>query len=218
MTKINIAVVDDHQVLRKGLIAQLNEFNHVKVVGEANNGKEYLAIHKDIHPDIVFMDIKMPELNGIETTKAIKEIDPVVRVIALSSCDDENYLQEMLDAGASGFLLKNMHKEDLLKAIETVMKGNHYFSDELVDLLTSLFITKSNGSKKEEIKIKFSAREIEVIQLLCKGHTNHEIGDLLFISSRTVDGHRSRLIEKVGAKNTIGLVTYAIKSKLVVLA
>ncbi|MFH2141615.1 MAG: response regulator transcription factor [Bacteroidota bacterium] len=217
MTKINIAVVDDHQILRKGLIAQLNEFKHVKVVGEANNGKEYLVIHKEIHPDIIFMDIKMPELNGIETTKAIKEIDSVVRIIALSSCGDEKYLQEMLDAGASGFLLKNLQKDDLLKAIDNVMKGNHYFSDELVDLLTLLFISKSNGSKKEEIKIKFSAREIEVMQLLCKGHTNYEIGDILFISKRTVDGHRSRIIEKVGAQNTIGLVTYAIKNKLVVL-
>ncbi|MFH2143175.1 MAG: response regulator transcription factor [Bacteroidota bacterium] len=217
MTKINIAVVDDHQIFRKGLITQLEEFNHVKVVGEANNGKEYLTMHEKIHPDIIFMDIKMPELNGIDTTKAIKEIDSNVRIIALSMYDDEKYLQEMLDAGANGFLLKNINKDDLLKAIDNVMKGNHYFSDELVNILTSLFISKSHGNNKEEIPVKLSAREIEVLQLICKGYTNYEIGDMLCISNRTIDGHRAKLIEKVGARNTVGLVTYAIKNKIFVL-
>lgn len=217
MSKISIAIVDDHQIFRKGLIAQLKEFKHVSVVGEANNGEEYLAIHEKIHPDIVFMDIKMPELNGIDTTKALKRIDPKVRIVALSMFGDEEYLQEMLDAGASGFLLKNINKDDLLKAIDNVMKGNHYFSDELVNVLTTLFVTKSYNRKKEDTKVRLSARELEVLQLICKGYTNLEIGELLFISNRTIDGHRANLIDKVGAKNTVGLVTYAIKNKLVVL-
>lgn len=156
----------------------------------------------------------MPEMDGIETTKKLVEMCPDIKIVALSMFGEEEYLQSMLDAGAKGFLLKNINPDELEKCIKQVMKGNNYFSDELLTVLTKMFV--SGGNKKDnKPDVKLTKREKEVLELICKGYTNSEIAEKLFLSQRTIDGHRANLLSKVGAKNTVSLVTYAIKNKLV---
>lgn len=214
MSKIRVAIVDDHPIFRKGLIAQLKEFDHIEFVGEADSGEEFIDNAGKMKPELVFMDIKMPGMGGIETTAEVLKIYPDMKVVALSMYGEEEYLQQMLDAGAKGFLLKNIDKQELKRAIDAVMKGNSFFSEELLNIMTSLFV--SGGSKKNgEDPVILSNRELEVLQLICEGLTNNEIAERLFLSNRTVDGHRANIIGKVGAKNTVSLVTYAIKHKLV---
>jgi DNA-binding NarL/FixJ family response regulator len=209
---IRIIIVDDHQLFIKGLAMQLQEIENVKVVGEAANGEEFLKLLEKTTADMVFMDIKMPVMDGIEATKQAVQKYPALKVVALSMFGEEEYLQSMLDAGAKGFLLKNVGKTDLEKTIRTVMGGNNFFSDEMLAILTTKFVTPA---KPKQDPIKLSGRELEVLEHICKGMTNSEIGEKLFLSQRTIDGHRANLLSKVGAKNTVGLVTYAIKNKLV---
>ena len=214
MEKIKVFIVDDHPIFKKGLTAQLKEFNFVELIGVAENGKEFLEKIEINMPDIVIMDIKMPVMNGIEATQIAIKKYPALKVIALSMFGDEEYLQQMLDAGAKGFLLKNIEKDDLEKAIKAVTQDKNYFSEELITIITSKFVNKLSSSSTKEV-MKISDREKEVLQLICEGYTNVEIGNKLCISPRTVDGHRANLLDKIGAKNSIGLVTYTIKNKLV---
>lgn len=215
MNKINIFLVDDHEIFRKRLKLLLQDIPFVNIVGESSYGDEFLKSLQRIRPEVVFMDIKMPGINGIETTKKALETKPDLKIIALSMFGDEEHLQAMLDAGAKGFLLKNTSKEDIERSIITVMNGKNYFSEELISLLASLYITQKQLKETEKELPTFSERELEILNLICKGYTSIEIGELLGISNRTVDGHRAIIMEKMGAKNTVQLVTFAIKNKLV---
>ena len=214
METINIFIVDDHEIFRTGLKTQLNEIKNYKVTGEAANGKEFLSLLENKTPDIVFMDIKMPEINGIEATKIAVEKYPDIKIIALSMFGEAEYLQAMLDAGAKGFLLKNVSGEELAKAIETLSRGYNFFSKEMLTVLTDKFLNKevTEQSVKEA---NLSGRELEVLQYICKGYTNVEIAKKMSISQRTIDGHRAKIIKKTNTKNTVNLVVYAIKNKLV---
>lgn len=205
-------VVEDHEIFRKGIINLLNDIKDVEVMAEAENGKDFLEKIETIKPDIVFMDIRMPEIDGIEATKIAIAKNNKLKVIALSMHNEEDYLEKMLEAGAMGFLLKNATMVDIEKAIHSVMQGYRFFSEELMNILANKYIKKPEPVKEDS---EFSKREIEVLQLICDGLTNHQIGEKLFISNRTVDGHRARMLEKIGAANTVGLVIYAIKNKLI---
>lgn len=211
---INVIIVDDHPIFRKGIIFQLNAIEGINVIGEASNGKEFIDNYLNMNPDIVFMDINMPEMNGIEATKIATSKNPQLKIIAISTNGDEECLESMLEAGAKGFLLKTVDIDDISNAIKAVMSGKSYFSNELLSILTSKFVDKPLQDKSKE-NIHFSKREIEVLELITNGLNNHEIAEKLFLSARTIDGHRANLIAKVGAKNTVGLVTYAIKNKLI---
>lgn len=217
MKTINLFIVDDHEIFRKGLKLLLDEIPFIKVVGEASYGDEFLNKINTVPIDVVFMDIKMPGISGIEATQKALEINPNLKIVALSMYGDEEHLQAMLDAGAKGFLLKNASKEDLERAIISVMNNKNYFSEELVSLLASLYISQKQLKDYEKEKPKFSDRELEILELICKGYTSVEIGEMLGLSNRTVDGHRASMMEKIGAKNTVQLVIYAIKNKLVYL-
>ncbi len=217
MKTINLFIVDDHEIFRKGLKLLLDEIPFIKVIGEASYSDEFLNKINTIPIDVVFMDIKMPGISGIETTQKALEINPNLKIVALSMYGDEEHLQAMLDAGAKGFLLKNASKEDLERAIISVMNNRNYFSEELVSLLASLYISQKQLKDYEKEKPKFSERELEILELICKGYTSVEIGEMLGLSNRTVDGHRASMMEKIGAKNTVQLVIYAIKNKLVYL-
>jgi DNA-binding NarL/FixJ family response regulator len=214
MKQINVVIVDDHSIYRKGLIVQLNEIPGIKIMGEASTGKEFIDYFLKQSPDIVFMDINMPEMDGIKATQIATKENPAIKIIAISTYGEEEFLQSMLDAGAKGFLLKNIEIDDITKAITSVMEGRSYFSSELLSILTSKFIHKPDDIDSH-IEVRFSKREVEILQLISNGLTNTEIGERLFISPRTVDGHRANLIHKIGAKNTVGLVTYAIKNKII---
>ena len=209
--EIKIYIVDDHEIFRNGLKTIVSKIDNVTVIGEAENGKQFLeSLSKNEIPDIVFMDINMPEMDGILTTKCAIEKYPELLIIALSMFGDEHYLEQMIKAGAKGFLLKNITRQTLTHAIETLSKGNAYYSSELLPLLANKIIA---NDRKEDIQL--TKRELEVLELVSHGLSNQEIADKLFISKRTVDGHKSNLIVKTGSKNIVDLLVYSIKNKII---
>lgn len=212
MEKINIFLVDDHKLFREGLKLLLSNLDIIGNVYEASSGKEFLDKLEDTDCDIVLMDIEMPEINGIETTKLAIEAKPDLKVIALSMYGEEMYYYKMLDAGAKGFLLKDSGVEAVQEAVETVYGGSSFFSE---DLLFNILQTIRAKKKDEKIVWDLSEREQEILYYVCKGLSNQEIADTLCISKRTVDKHRGNLLSKTQCKNTASLVMFAIKNKLI---
>jgi DNA-binding NarL/FixJ family response regulator len=215
MEAIRVIIVDDHKIFRAGLAMMIGEMNRVILVGEAGSGHEFIELIKVTPADIVFMDIQMPEMNGIDATKAAMELFPQLNVIALSMHDEREYLEKMLVTGARGFLLKNAGLDELEKAIHAVKDGNNYFSVELMTLLAQTMGARHRES--QERVISFTGREKEVLELTCRGFTTNEIADKLFLSDRTVEKHRASLLEKTGSKNTVNLILFAIRNRLVIL-
>ena len=211
MTKaIKIFLVDDHTLFREGLNFLLSNYDLIAEIHEAENGKELLKNVLNVKPDIILMDIEMPGMNGIEATKESLKIYPESKVIALSMYANENFYSEMIDAGAKGFLLKNSKFEDVKKAITDVYDGKNYFSPEILEAI----IKNLNKKKYKKTNTYITKREIEVLYNICKGLSNQEIADLLYISKRTVDKHRENILLKTESKNTAGLVIYAIKNEI----
>ncbi|MCX6230664.1 MAG: response regulator transcription factor [Bacteroidetes bacterium] len=210
--KIKIIIVDDHEIFRSGLKLLFSRIKDTKVIAEASNGREFLDLLELYTPDIVFMDIEMPFMNGIEATKIAVEMHPGIKIIALTMFNDEEYLESMLDSGVKGFLLKNINKETLDKAIHAIMNGKTYYSEEIFEYFTRRIVPEEKNKNDE---LKLTNREIEILKLSMEGLNNKEIGDKLFISERTVVGHKSNLLSKTGCKSTIHLLAYAIKNKLV---
>jgi len=211
-SKIKLVIADDHEIFRKGLKNVLSRLKYIDLVGEAVNGKEVINIVKRKNIDIILMDIEMPEMNGIEATRKILAIKPDVKIVALTMFNDEQYIQDMLDAGAKGFLLKSITKQILDKAIRTIAEGNNYYSDELF----SFFTKKVAGEKSsKDTELQLTKREKEILQLICEGLNNEEIADKLSISERTVIGHKSNLLAKTNCKSTPSLISYSIKNHIV---
>jgi DNA-binding NarL/FixJ family response regulator len=208
----NVFVVEDHEIFRKGIETLLEEIKDVNYAGSAGSGERFLEELPGLDVDIVFMDIKMSGIDGIEATKRALEKNPDLKIIALTMFSEEEFLQQMLEAGASGFLLKNVTQLDIEKAINAVMSGNRYFSEELMTTLANKYIGKNSPSADS---ISFNEKELQILQMICEGYTNIEIGEKIFLSHRTVDGLRAKMIEKTNSTNTVGLVVYAIKNKLV---
>lgn len=212
MSKIKITIVDDHALFRNGLKILLNTSKDLEVIGEAGNGKEFLDLLDNELPDIVLMDISMPVMDGIEASKKATELFPDIKIIALSMFGEEDYYYKMIDAGVKGFLLKNSEITEVTEAITQVYKGNSFFSQELLYSVIKNF--KAQKEVQEETA-NLSKRELQVLEEICKGLSNQEIADELFISKRTVDKHRANLLSKTNSKNTANLIMYAIKNKLV---
>ncbi|MCK4569132.1 MAG: response regulator transcription factor [Bacteroidales bacterium] len=211
MNKLSVILVDDHKLFREGLSLLLNNFSFIGEVYEAANGEEFLAMAKNIRADVVFMDVDMPVMNGIEATaKAIKEY-PDLNIIALSMYGDEDYYTQMIASGARGFILKNSGIKDVESAIMHVTEGKNYFSQEILSGILKSINRKSQSNRSGEL----SEREEEVLYHICKGFSNQEIAEQLNISKRTVDKHRENLLLKTNSKNTAGLVMYAIKNGIV---
>lgn len=210
--KINVFIVDDHEIFRNGLLTILKKAENIELVGEGGNGKELILKLEETKPDVVLMDIKMPEMDGIEATKKAIEIKSDIKIIALSMFGDEEYLKKMISAGARGFLLKNVTRTILTHAIELVNAGGSFYSEELLVHFTKKFL-HNNQNEIEELQI--TKRELEVLQLVSTGLSNQEIADQLFISKRTVDGHKNSLIVKTGSKNMVDLLMYSIKKGLI---
>lgn len=209
---MKILLVDDHTLFRNGLKMLLDTLPGYEVTGEASNGKEFLEMIRKSQYDIVFLDIEMPEINGIDAAKRAIEFNHDLKIITLSMYGDEEYYDQMIDAGAKGFLLKNTNLQEVKTAIDTVMNGGNYFSQELMQsLLRNYKVTKEQKSPESEL----SEREIEILLLISEGLSNQEIGDRLFISKRTVEKHRANILDKTKCKNTAGLVMYAIKNQLI---
>lgn len=214
MSQINIVIADDHKIFREGLAELLNNEIELNVLGGAGDRAGILEILEVHNINVVIMDIDMGETSGIELTSEILTIYPELNVLALSMHGDKNYILKMLESGAKGYILKNAGKEEMLNAIHTVANGNTYLSSQvsskLIEHITNPTSSKHNQSKDTPI----TEREIEVLKLIVDEYSNSEIAEKLFISVRTVDTHRRNLLEKLGVKNTAGLVKYAIQKGL----
>jgi DNA-binding NarL/FixJ family response regulator len=210
INKIKIFLVDDHNLFREGLNFLLSNNDFISEIHEAENGEDLLKNVLNVKPDIILMDIEMPGINGIEATKEVLKIYSKTKVIALSMYGNENFYSEMIDAGAKGFLLKNSKFKDVQKAIIDVYQGKNFFSQEILESI----IKNLNKNKYKKKNTDLTEREIEILYNICKGLSNQEISDFLYISKRTVDKHRENILLKTQSKNTAGLVVYAIKNKI----
>jgi DNA-binding NarL/FixJ family response regulator len=210
MAKIKVLIADDHEILRFGISTFLNSAENINVVGEASSGDECIELFKEKDPDVCVLDISMPGKNGIETTKAIREIDPNVKVLILSMHIDKAILDQVLEAGINGYLLKDTEKTELLHGIESIAKGQQVFSDPIQKLITKSYL---NGGRTPHDSI--TSRELEVLQLIVEGYSSKLIADKLNISPRTVDTHRGNIMQKLNIPNAAGLVRYAMENDLV---
>lgn len=205
-----IVLVDDHSLFRGGLRGLLEHSGLCRVVGEAGSGEEFLAMLPGLEVDLVFMDFSMPGIDGAVTTERALALRPELRIITLSMFGEESYYSRMVQAGARGFLLKDSDIGDVLEAIRTVMAGGSFFSPQLLSSLASRLHSRDDVSDEQ-----LSSREREILLLVCRGLSNQEIADTLFISKRTVDKHRANILEKTGCKNTASLVVFAIRNNIV---
>lgn len=215
MNEISIILADDHSLFRKGMKKLIDELPYMRVTHEAFDGEELLRILGAIEqkPDVILMDLNMPNLNGIEATAVIHKKYPSIKIIVLTTYDDEQYIVRMVEKGADGYLFKNADIEEVEKAIRDVTSTGFYFNDKMMTALR-----KGSALKTKNVSfngaVNLTARELEILRLICTELTATEIAEKLFISMRTVDGHRQHLLEKTGARNTAGLVIYAVKKGL----
>lgn len=212
---IKIAIADDQKLFRKGITALIKSFEHMQVVFEAENGLELLALCESFvnKPDIILLDLSMPEMNGLDALKVLKEKYPLVRVIILSSHEVEGFILATIQAGANGYLAKNAEPEEVEQAIREVYKNDFYFTLPMLQIMRKGLVKKANAIKLDE-QDNLTNREKEVLGLICKQLSSHEIAEKLFLSNRTVEGHRNNLLLKTKSRNTAGLVLYALKNKL----
>ncbi len=214
-TTIRLVIADDHEIFRDGLALMLSKQEAVVLTGQAGDGEELLRLVADTRPDIVLTDIKMPRLGGIAAAKILLERYPNLKIIALSMFDEEALIVEMLEAGAKGYLLKNADKREILEAILTVHEGDIFYCKHTTAKLATLIVRSKLDFHKKFQEPLFTDREKEVIRLICRQHTAQEIGNLLFLSKRTVEGYRTRILEKMEVKNTAGVVIFALKHHLI---
>ena len=209
---VKIALVDDHTLFRTGLAGLLSQHDGFEVVADVGSGEEFLVMLPSLDVDVVFMDISMPGMDGAETTRRALAERPDLRIVTLSMYGDEHYYTRMMESGASGFLLKDSDIEEVYSAVEVTMAGDSYFSSALLGTLTRNMSMLAVDEPDED---QLSNREVEILVEVCRGLSNQEIADKLFISKRTVDKHRANILAKTGCPNTANLVVYAIKHNLV---
>ena len=211
---IRIIIADDHEIFRDGFKLLLKKQDEIELVAEAGNGKDLVSL-VDVHqPDVVITDIQMPVMDGIEATKIITEKYPALGVIALTMFNEDSLIVDMLEAGARGYLLKNTNKEELVKATKTVYDGGAYFCNATNLKLANIVSKGKHEAFHNADEVKFTSRELEVIRLICEENTTKEIASKLDISVRTVDGYKENILEKIGAKNIVGIAVYDLKHKL----
>jgi DNA-binding NarL/FixJ family response regulator len=213
MKVYNILLADDHKIVRDGISALLEDEEQFKVIAEAENGKVAIELCKDHPIDIVILDLNMPKMDGFETIKHLKKNYPDIRILVLSMLNKHDSIKKTVEAGVNGYLLKSSSGEELQTALSTIVHGGHYFCEES----TKTIMEGLAGAKPRKfIAIEeITSREQDILQLICKELTNAEIAEQLNISVRTVDSHRRNLLQKIGAKNTAGLVKFAFRSGLV---
>lgn len=213
-----IIIVDDHSLFREGIKLLIENEGMGEVIGEAENGKVFLKLLESLEPDLVIMDIEMPVMGGLEATIKALKVRPGIKILALTMLNEKSNFIEMINAGVIGFVLKTSGKNEFERAINAITKGENYFSNDVLHhiLLNSDTIEHSQYSSKNDYnRENLTARENEVLQYLCEGYTVSEIANKLFVSIKTIEAHRSALLRKTNTRNTINLVLYAIKNKLV---
>ncbi len=209
MNQLDILLVDDHKILRDGLKSIIEEKTHLSVIAEASNGRDAVKLCRKEVPDIVIIDVSMPDLNGIEATKQILKNNPEIKVIALTMYSSKQFIQEMFAVGAYGYVLKDGDSDELILAIESVSQNQKYLSKKInKDCLLQL--KRGNNITSKQL----SGRENEVLQLIAEGKSSKEIGGILFLSSKTVDVHRNKIMKKINLFSIPELTKYAIKKGL----
>ena len=211
---IKVVIADDHEIFRDGLKLMLQKQPDIIITGEAADGRELIELVKKKLPDVIITDVKMPYLDGVAATKYLNEHYPSIGIIALTMFDEEDLIIDMLEAGAKGYLLKNADKIEIIEAVHTVANNEPHFCRLTSQKLASMVAkSKFNLHLKKE-KPEFNEREQEIIRYICEGLTSKEIGEKIFLSVRTVEGLRLKIIEKMNVKNTAGIIVYAIREHL----
>lgn len=218
MQKIKIILVDDEVLFRKGIYFLLQREENIEIIFEASNGDELIEYlnKNDAHPDIILMDLKMPLLNGVEATKIIRNDFPEIKIIALTSYNTDSFISNMIKIGASSYLLKNATPTEMISTINQVFEKGFFYNETIFEIINRQNI--SNFKPKSQFtEISLTAREREVLELICQQMSAVEIAEKLFISTRTVEGHRNNLLLKTEAKNIAGLVVFAIQNNIVLI-
>lgn len=214
MANIKVLLVDDHKIVRDGIKLMLKSQAGIDVVAETDDGQKVTELLEHTPVDVIVMDINMPEMNGIQAAKMVKKAYPDIKILALTMSSDDTHIRQMVQAGASGYIMKSAGREELTEAIQDVMEGKHYFSDQATQSIM-MDLVKNKGKSSAPDPVHITDRELEVLQMIVKEHTNQEIAEKLYISPRTVDAHRRNLLQKTGARNTAGLVKYAFQNNLI---
>ena len=212
--KISLLLVDDHPVVRKGILACLSKTDRFEVVGEAANGKQAVALARDLAPDIVLMDLQMPEMSGLDATRQIHRDAPAVKVLILSVDNNKDTILQIIRSGAKGYILKGAHTDDLIRAIETVAAGETYFSPDVARLVLHHCVDERTKTEASPLS-KLTERELQVLAMIADGQSNKEIADLLDVSVRTIEAHRERIMRKLNIHSVVGLTRFAITHHLI---
>ena len=212
MTRISVLLVDDHAILRSGLKSLLSTYDDIEVVGEAGSGREAIQKVRDLRPDVVVMDVMMPEMNGLVATRYILEEFPETRILMLTQYGNKEFVLPLLEAGAAGYVLKQAADTDFVKGIRAVYEGNSYLYPPIARLVLDALIA---GEGAADPAHRLTPREREVLILVAQGYTNSEIADILFISPKTVDVHRTRMMNKLDLHNVAEIVRYAVRQHLI---
>jgi two-component system response regulator NreC len=215
MGKIRVMLVDDHTVVRQGLRRILETDDEIEIVGEAGDGRSATEMVQRLRPNVVVMDIALPELNGIEATRQIVKRSDGTKVLVLTMHADDAYVRQSLKAGARGYLLKDSEDLDLLKAVKAVGRGGSFFSPTISKVLLESYLGDAGGQVVEDNLALLTDREREVLQLIAEGKTNKEIANLLSVSINTVETHRKHIMEKLDLHNTAEIVRFAVRKKIV---
>jgi len=211
---IRVVLADDHEIFRDGLRLMLQKHPEIELLAEAEDGRELIEHIKRLNPDLVITDIKMPRMDGVAATRHIVEHYPNIGIIALSMFDEDDLIIDMLEAGARGYLLKNADKNEMLDAIKSVYSGQAYYCRQTSGKLAQMVARSKFNPYRHQVKPIFNDREKEMIKYICEGLTNKEIAAKVFMSVRTVEGLRMKMLEKMDAHNTAGIIIYAIKNNL----
>jgi len=217
MKKARVLIVDDHTLVRDGLRALLALVSDVEVVGEAANGKEAIKKVRELAPDVVLMDLAMPVMNGLEATRRIHKEFPEARILALTQYDDSEYVIPVIEAGARGFVTKMGAFSEIASAIRAVYNGHSFLSPSAAASLVEEYQQKTNEEGEKDPYQQLTDREREVLKLVVEGYTAREIADMLFISPKTVEGHKARLMDKLNIHNTTDLIKFAIRKRVITL-
>ncbi|WP_421946177.1 response regulator [Pedobacter sp.] len=212
---IKVLLAEDHTIVRNGIVALLEKEEDIKIIAEAKNGEEVLSLlESGVAPDVILTDINMPDMNGIELISTLKTNYPQIKTLVLTMLDDENHVNQALNAGAHGYLLKNVNIDEIIFAIKQITKEYKYICTGIS--LNLLALASSNPySQKIKLDVDISKREIEILNLIAQGFTNSEIADKLFTSKRTIEGNRQNLLDKTGTKNTAALINFVVRNKII---
>ncbi|MBI5166450.1 MAG: response regulator transcription factor [candidate division NC10 bacterium] len=213
--KIRVLVADDHTIVREGIRALLQARDDIEIIGEAGDGREAVEKVRQLEPDVVLMDISMPGMDGLEATRQIKKENPKVRVLALTMHDNEEYLFQILRMGGSGYILKRATAAELVSAIKAVHRGEAFLYPSMAKTLVEDYLRRVEVGTEKSSYDGLTNREREILKLIAEGHTNQEIADILCLSVKTVQAHRSHIMEKLGMHDRSELVKYAIRRGLI---